>query len=145
MINLVKDRIEDGRRLLVSTSYGGGTIPEPDVVAASDYLLLHGNGVSNPEIITKMIQQTKAVEGCRSVPIVFNEDDHYDFDQQNNNMVSAVRSHASWGFFDFRREGEGFNEGYQSMPADWGINSDRKKSFFNLVKEMTSNEQSNIE
>lgn len=92
-----------------------------------------------------MIQQTKAVEGCRSVPIVFNEDDHYDFDQQNNNMVSAVRSHASWGFFDFRREGEGFNEGYQSMPADWGINSDRKKSFFNLVKEMTSNEQSNIE
>src|SRR5690606_20863162 len=122
LIKLVKGKTNDGRRLLVSTSYGGGGIPRPNVVAASDYLLLHGNGVKNPEKITQMVLQTKAVEGYRPVPIVFNEDDHYDFDQPINNMISAVKAHASWGFFDYRRNGEDFNEGYQSIPADWGIN-----------------------
>jgi hypothetical protein len=112
--------------------------PEPNVVASSDFLLLHGNGVSDPAKITQMVQQTKEVEGYHPVPIVFNEDDHYNFDQPDNNFVSAVNAHASWGFFDFRRDGEAFEEGYQSIPADWGINSERKRSFFNLLKEMTS-------
>jgi hypothetical protein len=35
-------------------------------------------------------------------------------------------------------KGESFEEGFQSVPVDWGINSDRKKGFFNLLKEMTS-------
>lgn len=138
LIELVKEKTEDDRRLLVSTSYGGDSIPQTNVVAASDYLLLHGNGVKDPKKITEMVQRTKAVEGYRPVPIVFNEDDHYDFKQSSNNMISAVKAHVSWGFFDYRRDGEDFNEGYQSIPADWGINSDRKNGFFNLVKEMTS-------
>jgi hypothetical protein len=41
------------------------------------------------------------------------------------------------GYFDCQKADEPFAEGYQSMPADWGINSARKKGFFNLVKEMT--------
>jgi len=32
---------------------------------------------------------------------------------------------------------EPFTDGYQSIPADWGINSLRKKQFFNLLKEIT--------
>jgi hypothetical protein len=32
---------------------------------------------------------------------------------------------------------EGFAEGYQSVPVDWGINSERKKGFFRLMKEIT--------
>ena len=40
------------------------------------------------------------------------------------------------GFFDFRRENEGFDEGYQSVPVNWGISSERKKEFFNKVKEI---------
>ncbi len=35
-------------RLLVSTSYGGGAIPKPNVVKTADFLLLHGNGVKDP-------------------------------------------------------------------------------------------------
>ena len=33
-------------------------------------------------------------------------------------------------------EGESFEEGFQSVPIDWGINSARKNSFFNKVKEI---------
>jgi hypothetical protein len=32
---------------------------------------------------------------------------------------------------------ESFECGYQSVPVDWGINSDRKKGFFKLLKEIT--------
>jgi hypothetical protein len=34
-------------------------------------------------------------------------------------------------------KGEQFEDGYQSVPVDWGINSLRKKQFFNLLKEIT--------
>jgi hypothetical protein len=133
----VKHKEHKGHRLLVSTSYGGGTIPKPNVVRVSDFILLHGNGVSDPARIPTMVENTKRVEGYTNQPIVFNEDDHYDFDKPENNFVNAVKAYASWGFFDFRRAGEGFEEGYQSVPVDWGINSDRKKAFFNKVKEIT--------
>jgi hypothetical protein len=32
---------------------------------------------------------------------------------------------------------EGYESGYQSVPVDWGINSDRKKEFFKKLKEVT--------
>ena len=126
-----------GRRLLVSTSYGGNTLPGTEALAASDFVLLHGNGVSNPDRIADMVRQTRAMSAFTPKPIVFNEDDHYDFDTPRNNFVAATSEHASWGFFDFRRPGEGFDEGYQSVPVNWGISSARKRGFFGLLREMT--------
>lgn len=69
--------------------------------------------------------------------IVFNEDDHFNFDQEVNNFTAAISAYASWGFFDYRMKEEGFAEGYQSVPVDWGINAERKKGFFGLMKEIT--------
>jgi hypothetical protein len=126
-----------GRRLLVSTSYGGNTLPGAEVLAASDFVLLHGNGVSNPDRIADMVRQTRAMPVFTPKPIVFNEDDHYEFDKPRNNFVAATSEHASWGFFDFRRKEEGFDEGYQSVPVNWGISSARKRGFFSLLREMT--------
>jgi hypothetical protein len=126
-----------GRRLLVSTSYGGNTLPGPEVLAASDFVLLHGNGVSNPDRIAEMVRQTRQSAAYTPKPILFNEDDHYDFDKPWSNVVAATSEHASWGFFDFRRPGEGFDEGYQSVPVNWGISSARKRGFFALLREMT--------
>lgn len=137
LILRVKQKEHNGHRLLVSTSYGGGTIPKPNVAKVSDFILLHANGVSDPALIPKMVENTKRVEGYINQPIVFNEDDHYDFDKPENNFVNAVKAYASWGFFDYRKEGECFEEGYQSVPVDWGINSYRKKNFFHKVKEIT--------
>jgi hypothetical protein len=137
LIERVKKRTKDGRRLLVGTSYGGGTIPKENVVRASDYLLLHGNGVADPKRIAAMVRQTRAVPGYRPMPIFFNEDDHFDFDKPENNFIAAVSEYAGWGYFDFRMKDEGFEQGYQSVPVDWGIRSERKKGFFRLLAEIT--------
>jgi hypothetical protein len=140
LIERVKNRNRDGRRLLVSTSYGGGTVPKENVVRVSDYLLLHGNGVSNPDRIAGMVRETRRVPGYRPMPILFNEDDHFDFDQPRNNFVAALGERASWGYFDFRKSGEGFVEGYQSVPVNWTASSERKKAFFRLLAEITGSD-----
>ncbi len=137
LIDRVKKIVRDERRLLVSTSYGGGTIPKENVVRSSDFLLLHGNGVSDPKKISEMVRQTRAVPGYRAMPILFNEDDHFDFDKPQNNFTAAVSERASWGYFDFRMKGERYEDGYQSVPVNWGINSERKRGFFKLLREMT--------
>ena len=135
---LVQLAQEVGRRTFpVSVSFNGGSIPPPIVVAVADYLLLHGNGVADPDRIARMVRQTREVAGYRPMPILFNEDDHFDFDKPRNNFIAALSESASWGYFDFRMKGEGFDEGYQSVPVNWGISSARKRGFFTLVKEMT--------
>lgn len=68
---------------------------------------------------------------------VSNEDDHYNFEVPNNPFTSALSEYAGWGYFDFRMRGEGFTAGFRSVPADWGINSPRKRGFFRLPAERT--------
>jgi hypothetical protein len=137
LIDQVKGITRDGRRLLVSTSYSGGSLPRSNVVRSADFLLLHGNGVDDPRKIAWMVNRTRSVEGYRPMPLLFNEDDHFGFDQPENNLAAAVVANASWGYFDYRLPGEGFEEGYQSPPVDWGIRSARKKGFFEKIKEIT--------
>lgn len=137
LISLVKSLNRDGRRLLVSTSFTGGFVPLDNVIALSDYVLVHGNGVKDPAGIEKIVKTIREKDSYQGQPIVFNEDDHFDFDKPYNNFIAATKVHASWGYFDYRMKDEGFEEGYQSMPADWGINSERKKGFFGLLKKMT--------
>ena len=137
LIDRVRRTEHDGRRLLVGTSYKGGAIPRENVVRSSDFLLLHGNGAKEPERIIEMVRKTRDVPGYRPMPILFNEDDHFNFDQPSNNFTSAVGEYASWGYFDYRMKDEGFDEGYQSVPVNWGISSARKRGFFKLLSEMT--------
>lgn len=125
----------DGRRLLISVSNGGGKMPTPEMVKEVDFVLLHGNGQHKPENIAKMVDRVKAIEGYTTKPIVFNEDDHFNFDKPMNNFVAATSAGASWGYFDYRKEGEAFEVGYQCIPADWGSNTERKKSFFRVLSE----------
>jgi len=126
-------------RLLVGTSYSGGKLPEDNIVKVNDVVMLHGNGVSEPTRIGEMVDYTRNMPSYRGQPIVFNEDDHFDFDQPMNNFVAAVSAGASWGLFDWRMPGEGDEQGYQSVPTDWGTNSERKRGFFRLLREITGN------
>ena len=137
LISLVKSMNRNGRRLLVSTSFGGSFIPVDNVLKVNDYVLVHGNSVKDPARIEEMVRIIRAKPDYKGQPIVFNEDDHFDFDKPYNNFIAATKVHASWGYFDYRMKDESFAEGYQSMPADWGINSERKKGFFGLLKKMT--------
>ena len=124
-------------RLLVSTSTAGGSLPSAEIVDAADFLLLHGNGVSEPRRIREMVDACRAMHAYRGQPVLFNEDDHYAFDQDDNNMLAAIGRRAGWGYFDYRMAGEGYDAGYQSVPANWGISSPRKKAFFSLLAEVT--------
>jgi hypothetical protein len=134
LVERVKQATRDGRRLLVGTSYGGGSIPGERVVAVSDFVLVHGNGVEDPDRIAEMVRQTRALPTYRPMPILFNEDDHFDFDQPENNMLAAVSEYASWGYFDPGQNN--YRDGYQSLPVNWGLNTERKQAFFEFVKRM---------
>ena len=123
--------------LLVSASLCGGVIPTANVAAAADFLLLHGNGVGDPDHIRAMVDQTRRLPGAADKPVLFNEDDHFDFDAADNNLFAAVSRYAGWGLFDYRMPGEGHDEGFQSVPVNWGISSTRKRGFFDLLAELT--------
>jgi hypothetical protein len=142
LIERVQQRSD--RRLAVSTSYGGrGRVPDERVARAADFLLIHGNGTADPDLIAEQVERTRRVAGYRNQPILFNEDDHFDFEMPWNNCVAALSRHASWGYFD---PGDGVSgkaargdyiNGYQLPPVNWAINPERKRSFFDLVSRVT--------
>src|SRR5207244_12017025 len=77
------DRARAGARrnhLLVSTSYaGGGRVPDDNVARVADFLLLHGNGTAESDLIAEQVDRTRSLAAYRGQPILFNEDDHFDF------------------------------------------------------------------
>jgi hypothetical protein len=138
LINLVKEKKKNGYRYLVGTSFRGLVVPTSNVIMASDFVLIHGNGGSKPEQIQDLIDKTKKVDGFRVMPMINNEDDHFDFEKENNNLTTSLKNYVSWGYFDYRFKGEtNIIEGYQPVPVDWGINSERKKGFFEKIREIT--------
>jgi hypothetical protein len=139
-------RIQDHAhgRLLVSTSYRGrGRVPDENVVRTADFILLHGNSTVDPALIADQVERTRLVPGYRGQPIVFNEDDHFDFERPLNNFTAAVGSGASWGYFDPGAGAGGagargdYVNGYQLVPVNWAINTERKRQFFDLLARMT--------
>ena len=140
LINRLKERsnrASSSGRLLISTSLNGGKVPSDSLVRAVDFVLLHGNGVRDSARIAQMVEDTRKLPNYRGQPILFNEDDHFDFDKPENNMLAALRAYASWGFFDYRMAGERFDDGYQSVPVNWTISSQRKRDFFKLLATVT--------
>ena len=48
---------------------------------------------------------------------------------------TALANGVSWGFFDYRMGGETtYVDGFQSIPANWTINTKRKQHFFDLME-----------
>lgn len=125
------------KRLLVATSLAFPPRFNDDLMAACDFLLPHGNSLHHPDGIRLQVLRNRGATAYRGQPIIYNEDDHFDFDKPDNNMLAAIGEGASWGYFDFRQVREKFKDGFQSLPVDWTISSDRKKGFFNLLKEVT--------
>ena len=135
LIELAKSTRKDGRRMLVGTSYGGGTPARANVVKASDFLLLHGNGPDDPARIRQMIRTSRQTETWRAMPVLINEDDHFRFDEPENHLMTALREYVSWGYFDPGKSD--YVDGNQCPPVNWGINTERKRQFFGKLKEVT--------
>jgi hypothetical protein len=97
---------------------------------------MHGNGVRDPARIGEMVAKARALHAYRPMPILFNEDDHFDFDKPVNNFTAALSAYASWGYFDPGKNN--YIDGYQCPPVNWGMNTERKRAFFELLREITT-------
>ena len=64
--------------------------PSEKVIESSDFILLHGNGMHDPMGITKRILDTRNTTSYIGQPILFNEDDHFEFESESNNFVAAL-------------------------------------------------------
>ncbi|MBK5294660.1 MAG: hypothetical protein JJE04_23635 [Acidobacteriia bacterium] len=135
LIELAKGIERGGTRMLVGTSYGGGTPAGANVVKVSDFLLLHGNGPDDPARIHKMIQTSRHTSTWRPMPVLVNEDDHFRFGDPDNHMMATLSEYVSWGYFDPGKSD--YSDGYQCPPVNWGINTERKRQFFSKLKEVT--------
>ena len=138
LIRTIQARSRAGWHYDVGVSFGGGTVPTSQVIEASDYVLMHGNGVEHPDRIREMVEETRADPAYDDEPIVFNEDDHYEFDAADNNMEAAISRYASWGYFD-----PGTNDyasGFQCPPVDWRIRTDRERAFFRQLHRIVHGE-----
>lgn len=135
LIEQAKSITLGGRRLLVGTSYEGFVPATPNVVAASDFLLLHGNGPDDPARLRKLIQASRGVPTWRPMPVLINEDDHFRFDESDNHFLAALSQYASWGYFDPGKSD--YENGNQCPPVNWGINTERKRQFCALLREIT--------
>ena len=124
----------DGFTLLCSTSLGGGGMHDDAHLQAMDFILVHGNGCSD-ERHREMIAQIRAnpVFAAQPKPIVFNEA-HTDV----SCLCACAESHASWGYFD--QGTNNYRDGYQTPPVQWGINTEPKRRFFELLRAITSGE-----
>ncbi len=140
----------DGRRLLVSSSTGGGdSIPAGRWLEVEDFSLPHGNGCM-PQQLAAKLRRLKECDGFRKRPrpICVNEDSIF-----VENLEAAVREGCSWGFYC---QGYGCNyrdrmdwttrdredrcedlSGFQTLPVNWGINTPIKRAFFDRVMEIT--------
>ena len=143
LVTRAKNVEHQGRRLMAGTSMSGRRAPTAEIVAASDFVLLHGNHLDDPAQITRRINETRALGTYRGQPILFNEDDHFAFDQAENNFFNALAGRAGWGYFDPGQGAGGraafgdYVEGYQNPPINWGINTPRKKEFFETLRAVT--------
>jgi hypothetical protein len=134
-----------GRRLLVSTSFGGTNSRTPrehpdtpvsaGVAKVSDYLLIHGNGPNDPALIKRCIAATRELGGNRSVPVMINEDPNFHFTEPTNHLLASVDEYTSWGYYEQGQSN--YQDGFQSPPVNWTINTDNKRQFFELVKKVT--------
>ena len=115
------DVTRDGRRLLVSTSYGGNTVPGDAVARRVGLRPAARQRRDEPRPHRRDgPPDARSCPRYTPKPILFNEDDHYDFEKPWNNFVAATSAHASWGFFDFRRQGEGLGRGLPERARQLG-------------------------
>lgn len=153
VIALVQSRQHAGRRLLVSSSvHPENWLPGgrwPDVV---DFFIPHGNNQTAEQLREEIrrLRDTPAYRE-RPRPILINEDSiHLD------SLEAAVDEYVSWGYYSqgygcggkwmhgrfnwlaHGREGR-YEElsGFQTVPVNWGINTDEKRAFFERVRQLT--------
>jgi hypothetical protein len=125
----------------ISASYAslpGDYLPPAELIESLDFVLMHGNAIEEPAVIGEMVRDAriKSYQTGGAKPIVFNEDNHFEFFKPVNNFRVATENYASWGYFD-PGEANDYNDGFQCPPVQWGLTTPLKRSFFYELGRMT--------
>lgn len=151
LIDIVRSQTLGGRRLLVGTStHPFNNLAGGDWMEKADFLMPHGNDAF-PDQWRKELRQLRDTEFFRRKPrpICCNEDS---IDVRN--MDVCLEEHCSWGYYDqgygcgqkqgkhdwtVRGREQRFEDlsGFQTVPVNWGINTEHKRAFFGRVKQIT--------
>ena len=124
-------RSTSGGTIPVGTSFLSKSTPTNKVIAHSDVVFLHGNGLSSSTLASHIatVKGTTAYQS-HPKPIMVNEDNSAGL----TNLDTAVARHTGWGFFE---AGSGtYTDGFQSIPANWRINDPVKRAFFDALAAM---------
>jgi len=104
MCSLLEIARRESGGMPVGCSHAGGVFSEA-VAAASDVILIHGNGITRQGYYN-LIQKAKAIKPAR--PIVCNEDS-----QAVSQIDVAFKTQTSWGYYN--------NVTKQEPPTNWKI------------------------
>ncbi|PWU55398.1 hypothetical protein DLE60_27715 [Micromonospora globispora] len=124
----------------LSASYAGfpeDAVPSEELLEVVDLALLHGNLIHDPEVFVRVIRETRDNLRGRPMPLVFNEDNHFDFDARDSHLRLALENYASWGYFDPGAAGN-YHDGYQCPPVNWASTTQRKQDFFRTIGQITA-------
>ncbi len=132
LIKQVKSMSMEGRHLWVGSSFAAQTPPQGKVVGVSDFLLLRSNGVRGPEEITK---QARQMPEYHPMPLFCSTEGTSGDGELIDLMLEAFRARASWVAFDPGKSD--YISGFLCPPVNWSINTERKKTLFGALKEVT--------
>lgn len=151
MIDIAQNIELKGRRLLVSSSSGGGEeISIGKWREMEDFSMPHGNGCTPAQLHEKLRKFKDSDElKAKNRPILINEDSVF-----VENLDAAFEEYASWGFY-CQGYGSKYKDrmdwtknkretvfsklsGFQTVPVNWGINTDIKQAFFDRIKVITT-------
>lgn len=133
VLNAVHLAQEAGNREIPVSFSWTGPLPSPDSAADAalhsvDYVMFHANG-KTPEQVGEAIERMRTRYGTNR-PLLINEDGVSTFD-----LWAAIEKHVGWGYYD-----QGLNnyqDGFQSPPVNWKINTLTKWIFFDQVGRLT--------
>ncbi len=151
LLQIVRGQTLGGRRLLVGVStHPQSHLPDGDWADQVDFFMPHGND-SPPETWRHELQALKRSHplATRPRPILCNEDS-----VDVRNLDVSVDEGCSWGYYD---QGYGCGQfqgkhdwaarpreprfehlsGFQTVPVNWSINTDHKRTFFERVRAIT--------
>lgn len=141
LLQIARDIDLDGRRLIISTSFSGGSfhddimkgLPTEESLELSDYALIHTNcwDEAKTKETVNCVREMASYKS-RPMPIVINEDS-----TSVANLFAAVEVFAPWGYYD--QGDNNYCDGYQSPPVNWEVNTESKRRFFEGVAEITGN------
>jgi len=151
LINIVRDTAVNQQRLLVGTStLPNNHLPQGKWMDLVDLFLPHGNDIF-PDAWRESLRQLRMSKPLvtRPRPICCNEDSI-----DILNLEISLDEGCSWGYYD---QGFGCDErqskmdwttrpresryeelsGFQTVPVNWSINTDHKRTFFERIREIT--------